>query len=382
MNVLIGADIVPTKSNEELFENGKKEKLIGEGLSKIMDKASYIIMNLEVPLVDKKTPIEKCGPNLIASTKSITGLKKINPYFYTLANNHIFDQGEEGLKSTCKILEVNNISYAGVGKNLKEMRKFHIAEFGNLKLGIYCCAEHEFSIATENSMGANPFDILYAFDDVKGLKEKCDKVIVLYHGGKEHYRYPSPNLRRIFCKFAEVGADYIIAQHTHCIGCMEEYNGAYLIYGQENFLFDNSNNEYWQTSLLIEVDIEKENNCKFILIVKNNNVIRLAKEEEFNNIMNEFYKRSQDILKENFVEEKYIEYSNIIKSNYFNGFLGKISSNIVFRIINKLFNYKLSELLYSKKECIILENILECEAHREIALNIVKNSTRNKKEKK
>lgn len=76
MNVLIGADIVPTKSNEELFENGKKEKLIGEGLSKIMDKASYIIMNLEVPLVDKKTPIEKCGPNLIASTKSITGLKK------------------------------------------------------------------------------------------------------------------------------------------------------------------------------------------------------------------------------------------------------------------------------------------------------------------
>lgn len=143
MNVLIGADIVPTKSNEELFENGKKEKLIGEGLSKIMDKASYIIMNLEVPLVDKKTPIEKCGPNLIASTKSITGLKKINPYFYTLANNHIFDQGEEGLKSTCKILEVNNISYAGVGKNLKEMRKFHIAEFGNLKLGIYCCAEHE-----------------------------------------------------------------------------------------------------------------------------------------------------------------------------------------------------------------------------------------------
>ena len=45
MNVLIGADIVPTKSNEELFENGKKEKLIGEGLSKIMDKASLLSTN-------------------------------------------------------------------------------------------------------------------------------------------------------------------------------------------------------------------------------------------------------------------------------------------------------------------------------------------------
>jgi poly-gamma-glutamate synthesis protein (capsule biosynthesis protein) len=36
---------------------------------------------------------------------------------------------------------------------------------------------------------------------------------------------------------AECGADFITAQHTHCIGCEEWYNGSYLLYGQGNFIF-------------------------------------------------------------------------------------------------------------------------------------------------
>lgn len=45
-----------------------------------------------------------------------------------------------------------------------------------------------------HSAGANPFDVLESFDDVQALKEHCDYVIVLYHGGKEFYRYPSPHV--------------------------------------------------------------------------------------------------------------------------------------------------------------------------------------------
>lgn len=371
MKILIGADIVPTKNNKKLFENGEKEELIGKDLIQIMNKASYIIMNLEVPLIDNEAPIKKCGPNLIAGTDTIKGLKLINPCFYTLANNHILDQGEEGLKSTCKILDDNNIAYAGVGKNINKMKKFHIEEIGNIRLGIYCCAEHEFSIATKNRMGANPFDPLYSFDDVKELKEKCDKIVVLYHGGKEEYRYPSPNLRRIFQKFAEVGADYIIAQHTHCIGCMEKYNNSYLIYGQGNFLFDNSNSEYWQTSLLIEIDIEKENNCRFIPIHKNGVSVRLAKPNEKNNIMKDFKRRSKEILEEDFVEKKYQEFVNGIKFNYLNICGGRICNNIIFRIINKLFGHTLIDLIYVRKECIKIKNIVECEAHREVLIEIL-----------
>ena len=92
-------DLVPTKSNIELFNNADIEKLLGEGLLSIWYNADIRIFNLEVPLSDKEDPIEKCGPNLIAPTSTI-GHKALQPSLITLANNHILDQGVLGLKST------------------------------------------------------------------------------------------------------------------------------------------------------------------------------------------------------------------------------------------------------------------------------------------
>lgn len=45
-------------------------------------------------------PIAKCGHNLIAPTSSVNGIKALNPSLLTLANNHILDQEEQGLKLT------------------------------------------------------------------------------------------------------------------------------------------------------------------------------------------------------------------------------------------------------------------------------------------
>ena len=136
-----------------------------------------------------------------------------------------------------------------LGENLSKAREPYIRTIDDVRLGVYCCTEHEYSIATNTQAGANPYDPLFSFDDVRELKKACDYVIVLYHGGKEHYRYPSPLLQKVFHKFAEVGADLVIAQHTHCIGCMEKYGGSTLVYGQQGILpFDHSKSDYWKTS--------------------------------------------------------------------------------------------------------------------------------------
>ena len=59
--VLIGADIVPTQRNADLFINGDIEKLFGDELINLIKSASYRIFNLEVPLCDCDSPIIKCG---------------------------------------------------------------------------------------------------------------------------------------------------------------------------------------------------------------------------------------------------------------------------------------------------------------------------------
>lgn len=376
MKIIIGADIVPTKSNIDLFRQGDVEELLGTELFGVLAEANFAIFNLEVPLTDTESPIDKCGPNLIASTDTIAGLKAINPYFFTLANNHILDQGEMGLYSTIKTLKQNQISFAGVGRSLDEAAQPFIFEKDGMKVGLYCCAEHEFSIATENTAGANPFDPLESPDHIAALKTKCDYVIVLYHGGKEHYRYPSPLLQKTCRKCVDKGADLVICQHTHCIGCEEKYHKGTIVYGQGNFLFDHSDSMFWQTSLLVCINIQGSIcSIDYLPICKEKNLVRMAMGNKANVILADFTKRSKDIMTEGFINTTYASYAEENRAIMLQ-LAGKRYKSILFRILNKISKNKYAKLClemnYTKKEKLTILNRFECETWRELISEIVR----------
>lgn len=366
MNIIIGGDFAPTQSNMELFNNGDYNALLGEELLSFWNTADLRILNLETPIVDKKDPISKCGPNHIAPTSTIKGIKALSPSLFTLANNHILDQGIQGLKSTEDILNKFEIPFVGVGENLEDASKPFIFHRDGLKIGIYTCTEHEFSIATESTPGANPFDPLESLDHILALKAECNYVIVLYHGGKEYYRYPSPYLQRVCRKMAIKGADLVLCQHSHCIGCYEEYNGSTLVYGQGNFIFDGSNNEFEKTSLLVNVYIDDLMHVEYIPIMKSKEGIRIADKGVADNILAEFHERSNEILKSGFVKQSYHCFAcdnNLFYIRSFAGF-GKWLS----RIDRRLFMGLLSKQKYNKKKLLIIRNFIECESHRELIL--------------
>lgn len=378
IKIVIGADIVPTKSNVGLFAKADIKTLIGENLKKLLELSNFTIFNLEVPLTDKSTPIKKCGPNLIAPTKTIAGLKTINPHFFTLANNHILDQGEQGLNSTMSLLDKYGIAYAGAGKDLEEAAKPYIFEQDGKKIGIYCCAEHEFTIATETTSGANPFDPLNSLDHVMELKKQCDYVIVLYHGGKEHYRYPSPYLQKVCRKIVDKGADIVVCQHSHCIGCEEKWHGGTIVYGQGNFLFDADDNEYWNTSLLIELEIDKDIKVNYVPLCKDKNKVILAEPEVKNKIIQDFNIRSSQIADVSIIESKYNNFAETMFTTYISSLAGRISVNILFRIINKLSGHRFAKYFlnccYSSEALLAIQNFIECEAHRELLVKGIKMS--------
>jgi len=373
LSILIAGDLVPTQDNIHLFINGDVTSLLGEELSSLWKTADMRIFNLEVPLTDKESPIPKCGPNLMASTSSVKGIKELNPTLLTLANNHIFDQGVNGLKSTEKILNENNIPFVGIGNNVNEASKPYILNYNHLKIGVYSCAENEFTIATKSNPGANPFDPLESLDHISHLKQQCDYVIVLYHGGKEHYRYPSPNLQKICKKMVEKGADLIVCQHSHCVGCYEEYNGSTIIYGQGNFIFNKYDNEFWNTSILIQLNIDNGLQVDYIPIVKEEYGIRLATGPIAEDILADFEGRSQDLLIEGFVEEKYKKFAREQIDSYLRSFSG--FGKWMSRIDRKLLKGSLVRRKYSKKQKLAMQNYIECEAHRELILTALKGET-------
>lgn len=373
MKIIIGADLVPTQTNYDLFSEGKINELFGDELLQIFDRADYRIFNLETPLTDDEKPIVKCGPNLIAPTSTICGYKKINVDLLTLANNHILDQGVEGMNSTCKILSENGIDYIGVGSSRNEAEKTKIIEINRKKIGLYACAEHEFSIVDCNHPGANPYDRFYSNIAVKKLKESCDFVIVLYHGGKEYYRYPSPKLQDNCRLLVENGANLVICQHSHCIGCEEEYLNSKIVYGQGNTLFDLNANEFWETSLLIEINDDFE--IKYIPLRKKGNVERIASPDEAKMIINSFNIRSNQIKDEDFIKSNYYKFSEEKFENYMLTILG-IKKNIFSKIINKIFNHKYFSWkigrIYKKNNYTTLYNFIACEAHRELIESFLK----------
>lgn len=138
MSIIIGADLVPTESNYDLFEKADVETLFGKELLETINKADFRIFNLETPITDKELPIKKCGPAIITPTRVMSGIKSLDIDLFTLANNHILDQGEQGLDSTIKLLRESNIDFVGAGKNLSDAAESYIFEFSQKKSRSLC----------------------------------------------------------------------------------------------------------------------------------------------------------------------------------------------------------------------------------------------------
>jgi len=371
MEIIIGGDLVPTLSNISLFEEGDITTLLGVELLSLWNSVDFRVFNLEVPLTDNRTPIEKCGPSLFSPISVINGIKAMNPSLVLLANNHILDQGKCGFDSTKKILNKYDIPFVGAGDNIYEASRPFIINKDNMKIGIYACTEHEFTIATENSPGANLFDPFESLDHIIKLKNECNYVIVIYHGGKEHYRYPSPYLQKVCRKIAQKGADLVICQHSHCIGAYEQIGESRIIYGQGNLLFDYSENEFWQTSLLIRIRISNKFEIDYIPIKKYGKCIKLAFGKTSEDILKTFYQRSSDILKPGFIQQKYEEFAGKELFKYFRYFAGY--GKWLSRIDRLLMKGLLIKLKYKKNQLQIIQNIIECEAHKELIIAGLKN---------
>ena len=358
-----------------MFEEGKGEALVGKELYEILKQSDLNVFNLEVPLTDAETPIAKFGNNLIAPTKTVYGYKALEPIFLTLANNHSLDQGVEGLTTTLNLLKQHEIAHAGVGANLKEAKKPFIFEKDGVRIGFYLCTENEFTMATCHSMGANPFDVLDSFDEVAALKEQCDYAIVLYHGGKEYYRYPSPMLQRYCRKFIDKGANLVICQHNHCVGSREDYNGGSIIYGQGNFIFNSEfytkYKEFVKDSLLISVEATKDTFVVSEVPIRSiERGTRLATESEANETLTAYKQRSENIKDAHFVAQAYKDFADTHVKRYLREFLGR---SFIIRAINALFGRKLMQLILGPTSYLAIQNYLECEAHHELFLRGIKN---------
>lgn len=320
MKLIVCGDISVKEDAWQLFQDKRADNLFNDVID--VFKGNKVIVNVECAVTEADTPIKKIGPNLKAPLNTIETLKIAGVTNAVLSNNHIFDYGKKGLFDTIDLLKKFGIDYTGIGENEADARKDMIITDGRVKIAVIAVCEHEYSYALKDRVGARAYDPYDTAEDIVKAKKNADHVIVIYHGGKEECRYPSERLVKTCRSMINHGADVVLCQHSHCIGCYEEYNGGHILYGQGNFHFvcakyaanDGEGGYLWNTGLAVELDITDKVNFKPIPVIVDGNGIRLCNEKEKDKILSEMYERSKTLADGSYIK-KFEEFCHT-KSNY------------------------------------------------------------------
>lgn len=363
IKIIIMGDICPTDDYRNLFDSKDIEGLFGDTLDLIRD-ADISVANLECPATNSDKKITKCGPNLKAKPEDIRLLKDAGINVLSLANNHILDYGHKAVEETILTCKSENILTFGAGKNSQEAGEPLFIEIKGKRICLMSFAEEEFNLASDVSSGANRFDAYKSFDMIQNAKESADYLIVLYHGGIEHYVYPSPILQKKCRKMAENGADLVLCQHSHCIGTIENYKNSCVLYGQGNFIYGYRKNEpSWNEGLIVEVTINGGTDLSWRLINARPDGIQLLKAEEAKDRRDEIIKKSESLTDKEFLQREWEAFCEKGRALYFPLLYGwgRVPNKL-----NRVFNNALIRLLYSKKKQMITMNLIRCDAHREV----------------
>ncbi len=363
--ILIAGDLFPIETNLSFFSSGNVESLFGTKICSLFSDADLTICNLEGALTDQNERCVKTGPIKVAPASAVHAYKRLGIDYCLLANNHVTDGGHQGLLETMRTLDEAGIGYIGAGQNKNSIARSFIKNIKGILFGIYSVSERMYNEPGFDHAGVWLYDEYLVCQEIRELRSKCDQVIVLYHGGIEKFQYPSPELRKRFHRMADCGADVVIAQHTHCIGSEEYYNGSYLLYGQGDFLLNDFAHGLTDTGLLLELDCSGDTITikKHLIRSENNLCVRYDAQQD----LSSFNERSRMVSDEDYVWKQFQSFCDHELHLYLTAF--KSPSRL--RLLQKRFfpkSYDKWLFGYRKRDLMFALHTLRSEQNRETAI--------------
>lgn len=374
MKVLIAGDYCEKYRVSECISKGNYATMFEE-VKPIINKADISIVNFEFPIVkNDEDPIMKCGPNLKGQQKAVEAIKYAGFNVCTLANNHILDQGEHSCLNTKLLIDKAGLHTVGIGKNLHEARAILYLKSEDKTLAIINCCEHEFSVATANTAGANPLNPIQQYYQIRKAHKNADFVLVIVHGGHEHFQLPSLRMKETYRFFVDSGADAVVNHHQHCYSGFETYKGKPIFYGLGNFLFDHKikRHEIWNEGYMVCLEFKKDViSYDIIPYTQCNDIpqIKLLSEEE-KRIFNQKIKVLCDTIN-----------NDLQLQNAFNAWVERSQHSLLSlfepyssRIMLALYNRHLLPSFITQKRLLKLKNYVYCESHIDVLKLIIDKS--------
>jgi hypothetical protein len=363
--LVIGADLCPIEGNQPHFIRGEAERLFHD-LLPVFTAADLVVANLEGPFIGRPSPIRKTGPTFGYPASCLNGITAAGIDVLALANNHILDHGEAGLRHTLAACDEAGVATVGAGENIEAAAQLLIRDLDGVRVALLAVAEHEFSVAGPHRWGANPIDLIRFVRTIRSQRAEFDHLVVLYHGADE-FQAPTPRVQET-CRFMiEEGATAVIVQHPHMLGGIEQWHGGHIVYGQGALVMDEAlyrDRASFHDGFLVRLTLGHSRDSELQLIPFRQSVpvpgARRLQDEEEKHFRKILADRSTAIADPAFVAAQWLTFCEEDESGALGSLLGH--SGILRRL--GLSRWLIGRLAKSRR-FLGVRNMVRCETHRE-----------------
>ncbi len=200
--------------------------------------ADIVFGNLEAPAHPGRGSSPFPSYNLSAeATRVYLGVDTVHGFdIVSTANNHVLDQGEEGLLATLDHLDALGVMHVGSSRTRQERDGgFPILDENGIRTAFLAYTfstngrdlpdgrEYEVNLLHLNTLQGPP-DIFLIEQHITAARELgADVVAVSLHWGVEYEFYPPRRIIDLGHRIADLGADVILGHHPHILNPMESY---------------------------------------------------------------------------------------------------------------------------------------------------------------
>ena len=200
--------------------------------------SEIVFANLEVPVTSAVAPREDKKYVFKAMRDVLDAFP--DKFVFSIANNHMMDYGEQGLRDTLEGLTRAGVRFAGAGRNLEEAARPVVIESGGRTVGFLACADRRYQAATDTTPGVLPALADVLVPRIERLRETVELVYVSIHMGMEYVPVPTPVMRRLADACRRAGAHVVFFHHAHCVSGYTVFDDGAILWGTGNYLFPES----------------------------------------------------------------------------------------------------------------------------------------------
>lgn len=249
-------------------ERGKKVLgILSEEVINTMNQSDLMIVNSEFTVSNRGKALSGKQYTFRAKPERLSIYGEMGVDLVTLANNHVYDFGQDAFLDMLDAFDNYNIPRIGAGRNAEEARKPYYFIVNGYKFAFVNATRAEKYImtpeATEDSPGVfRCYDSTNLENLISEVKKESDYVIAIIHFGKEGSHDLEDEQVASAKRYIDKGADAVVGHHAHVLQGVEIYNSKPIIYNLGDFIF-NANKE---ETAMFQMNLKEDGTFEYYIL--------------------------------------------------------------------------------------------------------------------